>query len=313
MNNQCLTVADPWNSVRYIDKVADYLDEVTGNQTTVRLIWDEPGSGMGFVDFERFCAEFAKRFHVMACPIDSWYFKDLDVKEYENRVRLCCGISEVEYVEIGNEIGGDWLGDISEVLAKLESGLFAMRESKKDVVITWFLDSAEEDPVDTLRSYRKLLLILTEDSFENAYELVSFYPNWNPDAVEPDWNALAECFDGIGEYGPQPQELGVGELKRLVHRYEMEILPLMGCGGFYWNASRDVFSEAAPLLKYFGGLWSKDRSQGEESGADKVLTVEDVRKATSSAFIDVIGHVPQDFVGQLAPAIHRNLPLPWGG
>ena len=263
---------------------------------------------MGEYDFRKFCHIFSERFYVMACPLDSYYWKGLSVGQFHQRVAKICDMDGVEYVEVGNEVGGDWLGDITDVAAKVIGALEIIEETEKERVITWYLDG--DDPeMNRLNTVRTLI----DESYDldGVWELLSFYENWTPEFF-PKWEQLAKDFDGIGEYGPHPEEYNHIQLRNMIQEYEMDVVSRFGVGGFFWDASKHVFSEKAPMLELFGKLWSKDRNQERGNKKIRIGKIESHPKAApddiqirvdlllSAAFKEAVGFVPKDFAKVLS-------------
>ncbi len=211
-------------------KIAAYLATFP-ERPTVRLICDEPGSGFdwrGMLDAVKIISQQA---NIMMMVCDSYYIKKISLTEMAARTKRVVDLFGpfIRTVEIGNEIGGDWLGPLSEVHAKVEV-CRKMVPSHLNTAITWYYDGNDNGLA--------LMKALGSHTWKADWHLVSWYPNWGVDAV-PDWSAvfrvlktLGGSLVGFGEFGEEPKKYLASQRAAMIRAQYALGYP----GNFYWNA-----------------------------------------------------------------------------
>ncbi len=177
---------------------------------------------------------------VMGELLDSYYVKDYTLAQYSARTReyLSALGSKVQIWEIGNEINGEWLGAIPDVVAKMTSAY--------DIV-----DAAGGKTALTLYYNKDCWMYPTEEMFAWAeknvparmktgldYIWVSYYED-DCNGLQPDWpavfNRLGEMFPnskmGLGETGTTNASLKATYINRY---YNMTINHPRYVGGYFW-------------------------------------------------------------------------------
>lgn len=237
-----------------IIRVLKEISAATDKRLTVRLICDEPESGFEFEAMIEPVKQISVVADVMVEVLDSYYMSAVAVKKYEKRVDKVLSMygEWLTYVECGNEVAGDWLGDDEVVHEKVGSAIDMVKNFGKKAVVTYYLDGANPD---------RMLQFADAFRLTPDLALISWYPGWTPRA-RPDWGTLfvglmaktGAMQTGFGEFGPEPLQMRYLERSHLISdihaiRPALALSPerFIG-GGFYWNAWPDLISGAKSAM-----------------------------------------------------------------
>lgn len=209
----------------------------------VRLICDPPWSGFVWDQLREPCRILSQKADILLTVSDSIAFKKYSVSEYVERTRKAMAEYGrwVKWFEVGNEIGGGWLGQQDDVADKLAGAMNVARETGRGTAVTWYL--AGSSPDTTAYTIKRM-------SVPADLQLISYYPNWAPDYT-PDWEAwfgmLAMKYQrskvGIGEFGAEPMlktPSHRADLIRKMYKTARFASSRFFGGYFYWDTWQDV-------------------------------------------------------------------------
>jgi len=237
-----------------LDRIVEFLDTFE-ERVTVRLICDRAQDGFTWHQLVKPCKEISKRADILITICDSIYFKDHSARTYELRTRNALDQygQWAKYFEIGNEIGGDWLGEEETVQRKVDiAGRLVKKAGKKRVVTWYYQDNQPQQIIHYMRNYPN----------EADYHLVSWYPFWYHTGLSVNWDNIfsqivglnPEAKVGFGEFGVEPKKLPDSVIVNLIkHVYSVKVgLPNFIGGYFYWNgykAALHPYSDVADALR----------------------------------------------------------------
>ena len=168
--------------------------------------------------------------------------KEFTLASYIDRTRKA--IAEYSkwatWFEVGNEIGGDWMGPDDAVAEKVSSALNICRFAGVKTAVTWYLSGTFPG--------RSRSVVATWN-LPSDLALYSWYPNYSP-RYEPDWNdwfnLLAMKYPnaqvGFGEFGGEPNpKTHIHRAKLIEKIYAIKpACPRFIGGYFYWDTWLDV-------------------------------------------------------------------------
>jgi hypothetical protein len=177
---------------------------------------------------------------IMGQALDSYFVSNYTVPEYHNRTVDYVNTfnTEIDLWEIGNEVNGEWLGDVDSVLAKIGTAFNVVKSYEKKTALTLFMNpDCYSDPHHEMFYWVNNYL---PDSIKLGvdYLLVSYYED-SCNGFQPDWQHI---FDTLHIIFPN-SKLGMGECGTDVeeHRdlyitkyYTMNITTPGYIGGYFW-------------------------------------------------------------------------------
>jgi hypothetical protein len=232
------------DSVEDLPQIVESLDSLC-RMPTARIVFDETGP-------ERYAAA-VRRIHpvsyVMGEILDSYYVRKHAVDDYVSRTRRFLDVLGpwVDIWEIGNEIGGDWLGAPSDVIAKVSGAYDVVKAAGGRTALTLYHDQSSEGMLSWTRQH-------VPDRIKQGldYVFVSFYDG-DQGGIRPDWpsifDELASMFPhanvGFGEVGTEFRRLKKDYVTRY---YGMQIAqPRFAGGYFWWYYRQDMVPSTKPL------------------------------------------------------------------
>ena len=236
------------DSVDKLPAIVDSLQALSQTPTT-RIVFDEEAPASKYV---KSVNEIHKVSYVMGELLDSFYVKTYSVDRYLKRTKDYVDTlgSKVDIWEIGNEINGEWLGDIPTVVKKMTGAYDLVKERDGKASLTLYHDQKSEDMLWWAKKYVPKRMKQGLD-----YVFVSFYEDSQGD-IKPDWpmifKRLAVMFPnskiGFGEVGTKYRSLKKDYIKRY---YKMNITQKNFVGGyFWWYFKQDMVPRSKPLWKF---------------------------------------------------------------
>lgn len=227
-----------------IDNLEDVVFEIRQlpYRVAVRLVCD-PGNDPSFYWDAFVRLQWAKCIIVLQ-PIDSAEVKDFALKEYLDRYNAYLQLFKTaDYIEVGNEINGDWLGPY--MMEKVNNANYLAKSLGFKTMITMFADN---DPLAWLSNYK----------IETAPDLsgLSIYPNqWDkaPD-IGAIFKGLARLWplaeQVIGEFGWEGGQYNDPQKTKLIYQYYTyrAAVTNYSVGGFYWDTAEEL-NLVFPVLK----------------------------------------------------------------
>jgi hypothetical protein len=222
-------------------------------KTTARMVFDNDELPVQYLDAVRKVHNVS---YVMGEIADSYRMNDLSVSKFKKRVKQYIDLigDDVDIWEIGNEVNGEWNGDISDVINKLKFAYkYAKLKNKKTAVTFFYNDKCWENPDNEMFTW--LANSYPHDMTSPDYVFVSYYEDNCDNPDRPDWQVV---FDRLHKIFPD-SKLGIGECgttdknkkEEYIRRYyTMNIQTPNYIGGyFWWYFKKDCVPESKPLWK----------------------------------------------------------------
>ncbi|ADJ29582.1 hypothetical protein [Nitrosococcus watsonii] len=218
---------------------------------TTRIVFDE------FVpakNYKKAVNEISRASYVMGEILDSSAMSQYSWQEYRDRVIEYLEVlgPKVHIWEIGNEVNGEWLGDPSHVVKKVQTAYDLVKSYKGKTALTlyynencWMYPWEEmfQWAESKIPSYMKQGL---------DYVLVSYYES-DCNNLKPDWKNV---FDRLGQVFPN-SKLGFGEVGTAIKSQKADYLrryytlpinhPRYIGGHFWWYFKQDMVPKKKPL------------------------------------------------------------------
>jgi len=214
-------------------------------QPTTRIVFD-------LVEPQKYAAA-ARAIHgvsyVMGEILDSYFVKRVGVEQYVERTRRYVETLGpwIDIWEVGNEVNGEWLGDVPSVIAKISGAYDVVKARGGRTALTLYHDQSSQDMIYWAHEYVPERMKQGLD-----YVLVSFYED-DQAGIRPDWDhvfkRLAEIFPnsriGFGEVGTRYRQFKAEYINRY---YQMRIDQPSYVGGyFWWYFKQDMVPASKPL------------------------------------------------------------------
>jgi hypothetical protein len=218
---------------------------------TARIVFAERVPASQYVEA---VSEIHKVSYIMGEILDSFPMHKYSVSDYIARTHeyLDALGDKVDLWEIGNEINGDWLGNESDVVAKMVGTYDIVKGAGKTTELTlYYNQGCVKKP-----SYE--MFAWAETNIPNRmrtgldYVLVSYYED-DCKGLQPDWptvfQRLAVMFPnskiGFGECGTKYKDRKEPYINRY-YRLRIDAPRYVG-GYFWWYYSRDMVPKTKPL------------------------------------------------------------------
>jgi hypothetical protein len=225
---------------------------------TLRIICDEPGSGFKWQDLIEPVYKLSQHADIMIMLLDSYYMRYVGIQEMADRARKAIEHYGrwAKYFEVGNEIGGEWLGDNMAVEAKCVAALEVCRQTNVKTAVTWYFDGHHTERFDEAINMQ----------IDADLQLVSWYPYYSP-SISPDWDKVFQRLAkakpgrlyGFGEFGTEHEQNGrevvAGSKSRAklitnMHAVKPAVEGYVG-GWFYWRGLQDILKPTHPSPSRF--------------------------------------------------------------
>jgi hypothetical protein len=186
--------------------------------------------------------------------LDSFYMKKYSLEAYKNRTTEYLDTlgDTVDIWEIGNEINGEWLGDIPSVAAKMTAAYDIVKQRNKVAALTlYYNEDCWMYPSEEMFTWaEKNVPSRMKQGLD--YVWVSYYED-DCNGLQPNWPAV---FQKLGQMFPN-SKIGFGEAgtnvagrkeEYIKRYYNMEINHPRYVGGyFWWYFKQDMVPYTKPL------------------------------------------------------------------
>jgi hypothetical protein len=194
--------------------------------------------------------------YIMGELLDSYDMKDYSVGQYQDRVKDYIDklSNNVDIWEIGNEVNGEWLGNIDSVVLKINFAYNYAKNMDKKTALTLYYNSHCFDSVENEMFNWVNNKLPTDIRFGTDYLLVSYYED-DCNEYQPNWQQVFDSLHvlfpnsllGIGECGTEKPEMKEEYINRY---YRMSISTPGFIGGFFWwYFEHDCVPYTNPMLK----------------------------------------------------------------
>jgi len=225
---------------------------------TVRIVFDP---GMHPADYQSAVDQIDTIAYTMGQPVDSDGMKKYSVDQYRTRFSeyLTAFANKIDIWEVGNEVNGEWLGNASDVSAKIAAAYDIVKASGKKTALTLHFNEGADCPTYPINEMYSWVNTYVPSRMKLGvdYVLLSYYPENCPE-IQPNWNSE---FTKIGNIFPN-SKLGFGELgyevgtqaqkESLIREfYPKQISHPRYVKGIFWWYFRE---EMVPYTNYLWGV-----------------------------------------------------------
>lgn len=194
--------------------------------------------------------------YVMGELLDSMYVKQYSVQAYIDRTKEYVTVlgDNVDIWEVGNEINGEWLGNTSDVVAKMTGAYDYVKSQGKTTELTlYYNQDCWSKPANEMFTWAQTNI---PDRMKQGldYVLVSFYED-DCNGIKPDWN---QVFTKLHAMFPN-SKIGFGETGTTISSKKAEYItryyskqlsvPNYVGGYFWWYFHPDMIPNTQPLLQ----------------------------------------------------------------
>lgn len=204
---------------------------------TARVVFDE---WVAASYYTQPCAQIHNSGFIMGELLDSYYFSQYDYNQYVSRVNEYLGAlgNTVDIWEVGNEVNGEWLGNIDSVAAKIYAAYNLVKAQNKKTELTLYYNfncwsNSRNEMFHWVNTYLPSQMKTGLD-----YVLVSYYED-DCNGYQPNWQKV---FDSLHVIFPN-SKLGMGECgttisgskaSYITRYYTMNISTPKYIGGYFW-------------------------------------------------------------------------------
>lgn len=224
-----------------------------------RIVYDEFVSAIDYIAGTTAIKDVS---YVMAQPVDSSSMSSYTLQQYENRfLEFWYTLApNVDVWEIGNEINGEWTGEITVVVSKLNAAYDIIKSRGGKTAVTLYYNTPCSPPAE--REMFNWVSTNMADTMRTGldYVFISYYEDDCPGPSQ-DWNAvfkkLADIFPnsnvGFGEIGTKNTDK---KKSLLADYYQLSkpgniTEPRYVGAYFYWYFYDDMVPKSKPLWTYF--------------------------------------------------------------
>jgi hypothetical protein len=204
---------------------------------TTRIVFDE---FVPATDYQNTVNQVSNVSFIMGELLDSYYMNQYNLATYSARANEYVNLlgSKVDIWEIGNEVNGEWLGTISDVVAKIDTAYKIMKSKGKKTAITLYYNKNcyENARNEMFRWVNENLNSNLRNGLD--YVWISYYED-DCNSYQPVWQ---QVFDSLHVLFPN-SKIGIGECgttkttqkANYVNRYyKMNITTPKFVGGYFW-------------------------------------------------------------------------------
>ncbi|MFA5403789.1 MAG: T9SS type A sorting domain-containing protein [Ignavibacteria bacterium] len=225
-----------------IDAISSLTATVTSlsrlcKKPTTRIVFDE---FIPATDYQNAINQIHNVSFIMGEILDSYYMNQYSLSQYAARTNEYVNLlgEKVDIWEVGNEVNGEWLGTISDVVAKIDTSYKIIKSKGKKTALTLYYNKVCYDKAQN-EMFRWVNTNLNTSLRSGLdYVWISYYED---DCInyQPDWQ---QVFDSLHILFPN-SKIGIGEcgttkvLKKAsyINRYyKMNITTPNYVGGYFW-------------------------------------------------------------------------------
>lgn len=225
-----------------IDAISNLSSVVTSlsrlcKKPTTRIVFDEfiPAS-----DYQNAVNQISNVSFIMGELLDSYYVNQYTLSQYASRTNEYINLlgNKVDIWEIGNEVNGEWLGNINDVISKIDTAYKIVKSKGKKTALTLYYNKVcyELPQNEMFRWVNDNMKSNMRNGLD--YVWISYYED-DCEAFQPDWQMV---FDSLHVLFPN-SKIGIGECGTLktvrkasyINKYyKMNITTPKFAGGYFW-------------------------------------------------------------------------------
>jgi hypothetical protein len=204
---------------------------------TTRIVFDEfvPAS-----DYQTAVNQIHNVSFIMGELLDSYYMNQYNLTQYVARTNEYVNLlgNKVDIWEIGNEVNGEWLGPIADVVAKIDTAYKIVKSKGKKTELTLYYNKNcyENAQNEMFRWVNQKLSTSMRNGLD--YVLISYYED-DCNNLQPNWQVVFDSLHvlfpnskiGIGECGTSTASKKISYINRY---YRMNITTPNYIGGYFW-------------------------------------------------------------------------------
>jgi hypothetical protein len=204
---------------------------------TARIVFDE---FVPATDYQTAVTQIHNVSFIMGELLDSYYMSQYSLTQYVARTNEYVDLldSKVDIWEVGNEVNGEWLGTIGDVVAKIDTSYKIIKSKGKKTAITLYYNKVcyEKAQNEMFRWVNSNLSSSMKNGLD--YVWISYYED-DCNSFQPDWQVV---FDSLHVLFPN-SKIGIGECgtttasnkSAYINRYyKMNITTPKYVGGYFW-------------------------------------------------------------------------------
>lgn len=204
---------------------------------TTRIVFDE---FIPATDYQNAVNQISNVSFIMGEILDSYYMNQYTLSTYAARTNEYVNLlgNKVDIWEVGNEVNGEWLGTISDVVAKIDTSYKIVKSKGKKTALTLYYNKVcyENAQNEMFRWVNTNLNSNLRNGLD--YVWISYYED-DCNAYQPAWQ---QVFDSLHILFPN-SKIGIGECgttkiskkASYVNRYyKMNITTPKYVGGYFW-------------------------------------------------------------------------------
>ncbi len=241
------------DAVNGLNKIDTSLARLCKKPTT-RIVFDE---FVAATYYQTPVNEISKFSFIMGEILDSYYMPQYTLQQYIDRTNEYLNLlgSKVDIWEIGNEINGEWLGNTSDVVAKMNAAYSIIKAANKKTELTLYYNkNCWSNPANEMFRWAQTNISTTMKN-NLDYVLISYYED-DCNNLQPNWQ---QVFDSLHTMFPN-SKIGFGECGTttankaayISRYYRMNITTHNYIGGyFWWYYKQDCVPYTDPLWTTF--------------------------------------------------------------
>jgi hypothetical protein len=204
---------------------------------TTRIVFDE---WIPATDYQNAVNQIHNVSFIMGEILDSYYMSQYTVQQFTDRTNEYVNLlgNKVDIWEIGNEINGEWLGNTSDVVAKMNSAYNIVKAKNYKTELTLYYNyNCWSKPQNEMFRWAQTNISQTMKNGLD-YVLISYYED-DCNNYQPNWQRV---FDSLHTIFPNAK-IGIGECgttntankAAFINRYyKMNITTPKYVGGYFW-------------------------------------------------------------------------------
>ena len=240
------------DAINNLNNIVTSLSNLCRKPTT-RIVFDE---WVPATDYQNAVNQIHNVSFIMGEILDSYYMSLYSLAQYQARTTEYLNLlgSKVDIWEIGNEINGEWLGNTSDVVAKMNAAYTIIKAANKKTELTLYYNkNCWSNPANEMFKWVHNNIDTTMKN-NLDYVLVSYYED-DCNNLQPNWQ---QVFDSLHAIFPN-SKLGIGECgttsankkPTYINRYyKMNITTPNYVGGYFWWYYKQ------DCVPYTTSLWS---------------------------------------------------------
>jgi hypothetical protein len=240
------------DGINNLNNIATSLSSLCKKPTT-RIVFDE---FVAAADYQTAVNQIHNVSFIMGEILDSYYMNQYNLTQYVARTNEYVNLlgDKVDIWEVGNEVNGEWLGTISDVVCKIDTAYKIIKSHCKKTELTLYYNKNcyENAQNEMFRWVNQRLSTSMRNGLD--YVLISYYED-DCNNLQPNWQQVFDSLHtlfpnskiGIGECGTSTSSKKATYINRY---YKMNVTTPNYIGGYFWWYYRQ------DCVPYSNTLWT---------------------------------------------------------